>query len=238
MILLKPQQAKSLISQQEKEAALQKQRLNNDLIEEYAKSKRIKEELEMEAKKITEEFNAYSENIKIKKATLKSEFDILEKRRQEALKPINAELDLLEKRKITIDAERKFVDNIKHENQLILDKKEKNISEIKTQREKMGKQEITIAEKIKELNILSASMSLETGKLEADKNKFDAFLKKQTKILNYRDEKLKLSEEKVEIDKRIIGDREIEIEKEKVKLTRQQKNLKIAFDEAKTKNLL
>ena len=238
MILLKPQQAKSLISQQEKEAALQKQRLNNDLIEEYAKSKRIKEELEMEAKKITEEFNAYSENIKIKKATLKSEFDILEKRRQEALKPINAELDLLEKRKITIDAERKFVDNIKHENQLILDKNEKNISEIKTQREKMGKQEITIAEKIKELNILSASMSLETGKLEADKNKFDAFLKKQTKILNYRDEKLKLSEEKVEIDKRIIGDREIEIEKEKVKLTRQQKNLKIAFDEAKTKNLL
>lgn len=192
----------------------------------------------MEAKKITEEFNAYSENIKIKKATLKSEFDILEKRRQEALKPINAELDLLEKRKITIDAERKFVDNIKHENQLILDKNEKNISEIKTQREKMGKQEITIAEKIKELNILSASMSLETGKLEADKNKFDAFLKKQTKILNYRDEKLKLSEEKVEIDKRIIGDREIEIEKEKVKLTRQQKNLKIAFDEAKTKNLL
>jgi len=217
---------------------LQKKKLNNELIEEYAKSKRIKEELEKESINLKQDFDTFFESITGKKATLKADVDQLEKRRQEALKPINEELELLEKIKIVVDEEKKLVEETKEENQLVLDKNEKVLSNIKIQREKMRKQDVAIAEEIKELNVLSASVSKETDKLEADKTKFNTFLKEQTKILNDRDIKNKLLEEKIDNDKRIMKEEKIKMEKEQIKLTRRQNNLKIAFNEARLKNLL
>ncbi len=238
MKLFEPKELKKIKDKEQTELARKGIKIASLVDKENKRLILVKKECKEDIEKIQKDFNAFVIKTNSKKKTLENEVIKLEKRKDTALEPLEDKYVELQKEEIRINKQQTELDDRKKQLE-----EEDNRSSLRdkvliTKEVDISKREEDISKLNRELLIEQKDTKAKTKDFEEEKIRWDKQFDKKVSELNYIEFKLSDRQKALDILEERNKQQQLEINKDRRHLESQQKTLKMAFDEARRKNLL
>lgn len=237
MQLMNKKQLKDIETEQNDIRIKKRIEINQQITKEISSLNFTKLEVDNEKRKMLENLAEFSMKVLNKNKELLKEVEAIEERKRIALIPINEELAKLDKAKAIFDGLAQEVNETKDEiNELIL-KKRQVLNDLKIldmtvskNIERNYKEKKQLEKLIKKNKDLSKDLMEEVKQFESSKKEAEKIIRKGVDRVRYEDEK-------IQVEKRMLKMREIDLKKQEININSKRSALNTAIAEAKRKGI-